>query len=126
MIKKNILVILFLASLLFNAPSVFSEPPPAEGESHFVYNDHGKRDPMWELVTPNGAIQNYDSDFEVSDLVLEGVMLDQRNNSLAIINGKVLKVKDLIGPYTVSAIQKDVVILLKGDQKLELKLKKGE
>jgi hypothetical protein len=87
---------------------------------------NGKRDPIWPLITASGAIVNYDSDFVISDLTLEGVMYGENNTSLAIINGKIVKVNEKMGKYIVSSIEQDKVILTKSDKVFELKLKKEE
>lgn len=91
----------------------------------FVYEDKGRRDPMWSLINSGGAVLNYDNDFLIADLALEGVMVDS-GASLVIINGRILKLKDTIGQFVVSEINKDAVILIKDNQPFELRLKKEE
>ncbi|MCK4882435.1 MAG: hypothetical protein KAS92_05380, partial [Candidatus Omnitrophica bacterium] len=92
----------------------------------FVYDDNGRRDPLWPLVNSNGAILNYESEFLITDLALEGIMVGTDGENLAIINGRVLKANDSIGQFAVERIAGDSIILKKGKQKFELKLKKGE
>ena len=94
-------------------------------EAEFVYNDHGARDPFWPLVTAGGALVNYDTNFTVSEMTLEGVIEDGRGG-LAIINGTVVEVGKRIGQYIVQAINPDRVILEKDGQTIELRLKKEE
>ena len=36
----------------------------------FVYDDHGKRDPMWYLVNTGGVVMDYSSEIVLSDLFL--------------------------------------------------------
>ncbi len=91
----------------------------------FVYNEHGKRDPLAPLVSPSGTIISYDSDITATDMVLEGVVLDARGKNLAIINGKIVKPGDLVGSYTVESIANDRVDLAQGQERLIIKLKKG-
>ena len=98
----------------------------AEEAAPFVYDDHGKRDPFWRLVSPSGAILNYDSDLLVSDMVLEGIIADPNGKSVAIINSMVVKPNDKIGLFVVSEIEQDKVILNKGEESFVLKLKKEE
>jgi hypothetical protein len=91
----------------------------------FQYDGHGKRDPFWSLVSGGGAIRYYEkTETSISDLQLEGVMVGGEN--LAVINGKVLKVNDKIGEFSIKAIRQDRVILERGGSDFELKLKKGE
>lgn len=89
----------------------------------FVYDDHGKRDPLWPLVTAAGAVMNYETDFLITDLSLEGVVVDSGEGDLAIINGRIVKASDSIGQFIVLQIEPDKVILLKDQQKFELRLK---
>ena len=92
----------------------------------FVYDDHGKRDPFWRLVSPSGAVLNYDSDLLITDMVLEGIIADPSGKSVAIINSMVVKPNDKIGLFVVSEIEQDKVILNKGEESFVLKLKKEE
>ena len=92
----------------------------------FSYDDNGRRDPLWPLVNSNGAILNYESEFLITDLALEGIMAGTDGENMAIINGRVLKAEDTIGQFVVRKIGEDSIILKKGKQKFELKLKKGE
>ena len=96
-----------------------------EGEL-FVYDDHGKRDPLWRLVSPTGVILNYETDFLITDLVLEGIMVGMDGDNLAIVNGRILRTNDTIGQFVAEKITEDVIILRKDKLKFELKLKKGE
>lgn len=97
-----------------------------QGENNFVYQDNGKRDPFWPLVSSSGNIINYDSDLSVTDMVLEGIMFDNNNNAIAIVNGKVVKKGDVVGDFTVESLEQNQVIFSKGEEKFELKLKKKE
>lgn len=91
-------------------------------EMPFVYDSNGKRDPFWRLVSPEGAIVNYDADYLISDLILEGIIAEEDGRSLAIINGRVVNVADLIGQFVVSEINTNKVILTKNGQEFELRL----
>jgi len=94
-------------------------------DGNFVYNDHGKRDPFVPLVSSTGMVVTYDEDLSVNDLSLEGIVADATGNNAAIVNDKVVKVHDHIGPYVVDAITSDQVEFLKGTQRFVLKIKKG-
>ena len=98
----------------------------AEGQS-FVYDDKGSRDPLWPLVGSAGNVITYDtSDYIISDLVLEGIMSGGSQAGIAMINGKIVGVNDKIGQYVVVQIEKEMVLLKKGDQTYTLRLKKEE
>jgi hypothetical protein len=90
-----------------------------------VYDDHGKRDPFVPLVSSTGMVVTYDEDLSVNDLVLEGIVSDASGNNAAIVNGKVVKAQDHIGPYLVDVVAADHVEFLKGTQRSILKLKKS-
>ena len=107
----------FVITLLF-ANSVYAQ-------ANFVYDEHGKRDPFVPLVSSAGMVVTYDEDLSVNDLVLEGIVSDAEGNNMAIVNGKVVNVKDKIGPYTVDLITGDHVEFLKGTERYILKLKKS-
>ncbi len=98
---------------------------PAIAQDHFVYDEHGKRDPFGPLVSAAGAVITYDSDMTVGDMSLEGVLADPAGGNLAIINGKVVKAGDLVGVYTIESISETEVGLSKDQERFTLKLKKG-
>ncbi|HBG61049.1 MAG: hypothetical protein A2Y03_11305 [Omnitrophica WOR_2 bacterium GWF2_38_59] len=95
-------------------------------EDILKYDDQGKRDPMLPLVSADGIIENFDDSLSISDLSLEGVMLGDGDSSLVIINGKIVKIKDKIGDFTVHEIKSEKVYLIKGNKIFELQLKKEE
>ena len=107
-----------LVLILFFADSLYAQ-------ENFVYDDHGKRDPFVPLVSSSGMVITYDENLSLNDLVLEGIASDASGNNAAIVNDKVVKIHDTIGPYVVDAIGPDYVEFLKGGEKFVLKLKKG-
>ncbi len=108
---------LFPVLLLFFANSVYAQ-------GVFVYDDHGKRDPFMPLVSSDGLVVSYDEDLSVNDLVLEGIVADASGNNAAIVNGKIVKINDRIGPYVVDSIAVDHVEFLKAGERFVLKIKK--
>jgi len=105
--------------IFFSVNSVYAQ-------DNFVYDDHGKRDPFVPLVSSAGLVVTYDEDLSVNDLVLEGIVADATsNNNFAIVNGKVVRPHDHIGPYVVDRIAADHVEFLKGTERFILKIKKG-
>ena len=114
MIARTVLGI-FLATAL----------PAYAQDGAFVYDDHGKRDPFGPLVTNSGAVVVSDTDLTVADINLEGLVSDPQGNNVAIINGKIVKAGDYVGPYKVETVAVDYVGLLKEQQRITLRLKKG-
>ena len=98
----------------------------AEESELFPYNDHNRRDPLWRLVSSDGAIINYDTDLLISDLTIEGIIYDPHGKSFAIVNGNVVKSNDKIGQYIVKSIEQRRVILTNGHEDFLLELKKEE
>ena len=90
-----------------------------------MYDDHGKRDPFVPLVSAAGMVVTYDEDLSVNDLSLEGIVADASGNNAAIVNGKVVRVHEQIGPYLVDTIAVDHVIFLKGTEKFILRIKRS-
>ena len=98
-----------------------------EKDVSFTYDDHGRRDPFWRLVTPSGMIMNYETDLSITDLSLEGILMgQQREKCLAIINGQVLRIGQKIGPFEIVDIREDAVALKQGQQVFQLKIKKED
>ena len=92
----------------------------------FVYNDHGKRDPFLELVSPEGVVMAYESDFTIADLILEGIMSGKNGEGIAIINGQVVQKGSRVGQFEVEAVMSNKVILRKGQEQFVVQLKKEE
>lgn len=96
----------------------------AEGDQ-FVYDAHERRDPFWSLITSSGTIVNYDTDFSATELTLEGTIIGQ-GKDLAIIDGNIVEKGGQLGQYQVVDIKVDSVVLQKGQQMVELFIKKEE
>ncbi len=95
-------------------------------EPSFAYQDHGKRDPFWRLVTPSGAIMNYETDILISDITLDGIITGPKGDNLAIINNIIVRPNDRIGPFFVERIEQDRVFLTDGRESFTLQLEKGQ
>lgn len=115
----RILLAVFLILICANTVTADEKEP-------FAYDDYGRRDPFWQLVSPSGVILNYETDFLITDLALEGIMAGKDGKNFAIINGRILKATDVIGQFVVERIDDDRIVLKKGKKKFELKLKKEE
>ena len=98
----------------------------ARADAKFVYDEHGKKDPFTVLVSATGEVITEDADMTVTDMNLEGIMVDAKGNNLAIINGKVVKALDVVGGFRVEAINADAVELAKNKEHFTVKLKKGD
>ena len=119
----KILTLLILLCLLGKSFAIAAEEVPAAAEEIFVYDDHGHRDPFAPLVTSYGTMVNYETDYLITDLNLEGIMQGADGRNLAIINGHVVKFRDKIGQFSILEIGTESVILEKDQQTFELRLK---
>lgn len=95
-------------------------------EAAFTYDDHGNRDPFWPLVSDNGSIISYETDFTITDLVLEGIMAGNNGGHVAIINGRIVTTGDQLGNFIILDVQPEAVIIKKDNLKFELKLEKED
>ena len=121
---KWLLLGMVLIVAFWQAGAVAADEPAVKGD--FTYSDHDKRDPFWSLLGNRGTILNFDKDIYASDMVLEGVLLEPTGDSVAIINGNIVKIGDKVGFFIVKEIQVNMVILEKGQEIITLKLKKEE
>lgn len=97
----------------------------ADDKPGFKYDDKGRRDPFWKLISSTGTILTYETDLMVTDLELQGIMSGATGN-IAMINGKVVRKNDKIGQFVIQDITDDWVLLQKDQQVFKLRLKKEE
>ncbi|MFH1407249.1 MAG: hypothetical protein ABIH01_04555 [Candidatus Omnitrophota bacterium] len=81
-------------------------------EEIFTYDAKGKRDPFMPLVTKEGRIiVDKPSVNSIEDVKLDAIIWDVQGKSLAMINGEVVAVGELIGDFNVAAIDSDSITL---------------
>ena len=123
MVNKKIILRLVMVLAVFSA-AYAGELVEKEA---FVYNDEGRRDPFWPLISPSGAIITSDEEeLSTSDMMLTGVMTGSDGKNVAVINGKIVKEGDTIGAFKVERISPTYVVLDRGQEKSELHLRKEE
>ena len=88
----------------------------AAAQERFRYDDKQARDPLEPLVTPDGRILPgaRGAVADVSDVVIEGIIWDTADRSVAIINGTLVRELDMVQGYQVLKIRKESVILQRG------------
>ena len=59
-------------------------------------------------------------------MALEGTVVEASGDSIAIINGNIVKLNDHMGLFIIKEITPNAVILQKGQERFTLKLKKEE
>ncbi len=125
--RHIVLIIFFFVCTLGGIRYGMTQQPGPEDVKVFTYDDHGRRDPLWPLVSPTGNIIDYEKkEFQFTDLKLEGIISGPGDKNLAIINGQILKINDQVGSFVVTNIGKDGVILMKDQREFTLELKKEE
>ncbi|MFH1777902.1 MAG: general secretion pathway protein GspB [Candidatus Omnitrophota bacterium] len=81
----------------------------------FRYDRHDRRDPFVPLVTPDGQLlitTTPEEDTSVADIFLEGIMYDTKGDSVAIINGELLRKGDSYGAVKIKEIRTDKVVII--------------
>src|SRR5262245_54422580 len=111
---------------IFGLVLLLSTSTVAAQEAAFIYDDHGNRDPFWPLVSDNGSIISYETEFSITDLVLEGIMAGANGGHVAIINGRIVTTGDQLGNFIIMEVQPEAVIIKKDNLKFELKLEKED
>lgn len=86
----------------------------------FTYASKGKRDPFIPLPY---VVSKASGPASLDEFRLEGIIYDPSKDSLAVINGKVLRQGENVGPYTIQEIRKNSVSLRKGGEIFTLRLK---
>ena len=118
--KQGILLFLVMVSIVCALLGVAGAQ-----DKTYSFTAQGKRDPFIPLVSAAGYLINLEEE-EESALRLEGIMYDPRGDSMAIINGDLLKVGERIADAVVSKIEPNKVIIIKDNQRLELELRREE
>ncbi len=118
---KKIMLIIIIFGIVFLGKDVYTE----DNFEAFKYDDQGRRDPFWPLVSANGTIISYSNELTPNDLMLEGI-LGGGNGFLAIINGRVIKQGDYVGAYKVEVITDREVIIFNKNKEYKLRLKSSE
>lgn len=98
-----------------------------EGEGSFIYDSKGKRDPFVpffaEEVKTYESLENIQS---AEDLILEGIIWDPKEGSIAVINGVILKEGDTVSNIYISNISPTEVTLTVNNIEHKLTLEEKE
>lgn len=97
---RRFLIICFVLSVIFAAKSNFL----LANDAYFLYDSKNKRDPFESLLDKNVKVTDIKYLESLSQIVVEGVIVDPRNGSAAILNGNVLKVGEFIGGFRLEKV----------------------
>ncbi len=92
------------------------------GEQYF-YKNEGKRDPFISLISPAGYLIDQDAQ-DNKTLRLEGIIVDPKGDSIAIINGLMMRVGEKIGDSVISNIEENKVTVIQDNQKVDIELRR--
>jgi len=110
--SKTKLTIFFLLFLLFNFYNSFAESYPY---------DKNQKDPLSPLIDNYGIIL-IPKETDIAGMVINGIIYSD-DDPVTIINGEVLRLNDSIGDFIISEIDKEKVVLKKGNEVFTLELK---
>ncbi len=91
----------------------------------YSYKYQGKRDPFIPLITPAGYLLNLEPEDD-KKVDLEGIMYDSGGDSMAIVNGELVRVGDSVGTAVITDIGPDKITILQDNQKFEVELRREE
>ncbi len=86
-------------------------------EKNFVYNSHGKKDPMLPVVDSNGNVlfvKKKTTGETTVNITIQGIIFKRKGNSKVMINNILYKEGDKIGMMTIKKINKDNIIVTDG------------
>lgn len=117
--NKLIFVLIILLFCIFGKNICAEEP--------FKYDSKGKRDPFVPLFSGKSKVSAGLDGVEVpEDINLEGIVIDNANESFAIMNGIVVKDNSEAGNVFIKQIKTKSVIVIINDIEYEVYLKEGE
>jgi type II secretory pathway component PulC len=90
------------------------------------YEKGNKRNPFIPIVTNDGQLINIEEENEEAQFKLEGIIYDQDGQSMAIINGQILRKNETILDAKVVEIRKDSVVYVKDGEIFVLDTEKKE
>lgn len=91
----------------------------------YLYKAQGQRDPFRPLITPAGYLINLEPETDEA-LHLEGIMFDPKGDSIAVINGELLRVGESLAEAVVIDIGPEKVTVMRNNETLELELRREE
>lgn len=100
----------------------------AAEEGPFIYDSKGRRDPFIPLITQHARAVTALEDAEtLEDIRLEGILWENGGNSIAIVNGILVKEKQAVGNVYIKEIRKNSITILINEVEYNIDLmKKGE
>lgn len=108
--------VFLLGLLVFGLPGL-----SAASEDNLLYDSHAKRDPFTPLAGPGASGSNLPV-ISLSNLKLEGIVVDPKQGSFVMLSGEIYEQGDRVGQYEVEKIEENRVILKYNGEQFELVL----
>ncbi|MDP2906045.1 MAG: hypothetical protein Q8O22_07085 [Candidatus Omnitrophota bacterium] len=110
----------FFCALLLMAQDAWAQ------EAAFSYDATGLRNPFIPLVTSDGRLIKVSAGSGAGDLVLEGIIYEEKGESYAIVNATIVRPGDVVNGWGVERVEQNKVIISKGSELRELEIATGE
>jgi len=110
--KKNFWSIVWCLTVILTLANQYSY---ASGK-RFIYDSKKKRDPFIPLVGKGMRLLVPQGVKSIENIILEGIVFDSEQGSLAIINNEIFKEGDSIGGFILSEVTKKSIILTKEEK----------
>ena len=104
-------------------------PPVGRGEEEkFVYQRQGRRDPFVPLVGSGGGGDRGDlfTIEDIKDVFLEGIIWDPQGESLAVINGEIVREGSQFQNIKVLKVEKERVTVLLNEKEYTVTISEEE
>jgi len=118
--KYIVIALMFCGIMCFGAVA-----RAQEDKEKYLYKAQGKRDPFMPLITPSGYLINLEPDTDEA-LRLEGIMFDPKGDSIAIVNGELLRVGESLGEVVILDIEAEKVTVMRENETLTLELRRED
>ncbi len=92
-------------------------------ENNFIYDSNGKRDPFVSLLNKNVKLTDVRLLKSVEDIRVEGVIIDKKNGSGAVLNGNIIKVGEFLGGFKLMDVSQYYVILERDEKRYKIKFR---
>ena len=94
-------------------------------EAPFIYNSHGKKDPMLPVVDSNGTVlfvEEKNTGKATVNMKIQGIIFKNQGESKVMIQGAMYKEGDKIGMVTIKKINRDNIIVSDGMKEYKVEI----
>jgi len=95
-------------------------------ESNFIYDSKDKRDPFISLIGKKVKLTDVDLINSIKDVRVEGVIIDPKKGSAAIVNGQILYIGDYMGGFKLDKVTNYYIVMSRDDKEFKLQFRSEE